>query len=49
VWAAAAGGSRRDLALGLLEAVTYTGEGIYYFLDQFLWWVGVGVVQGAGC
>jgi hypothetical protein len=37
VWAAARSGSRQDFVLGVLEAVTYTGEGIYYFLDQFLW------------
>jgi hypothetical protein len=38
LWTAAGGGSRTEVALGVLEVVTFVGEGVYYFLDQFLWW-----------
>lgn len=47
VWAAARGGSRRDFLLGVLEAVTCTGEGVYYFLDQFLWLMKAGFISKA--
>jgi hypothetical protein len=28
---------RADAMLAALEAVTYVGEGVYYFIDQFIW------------
>jgi hypothetical protein len=34
-----ASGSNLDAALALLEGVTFVGEGVYYFLDQFIWCV----------
>lgn len=30
-------GGRTDALLGFLEVVTVTGEGVYYFIDQFIW------------
>ncbi|KAI8476804.1 MAG: peroxisomal biogenesis factor 11 [Monoraphidium minutum] len=36
---------RRDALLGALEAVTYAGEGVYYFLDQFIWLMKAGVIS----
>ncbi|GBF91823.1 hypothetical protein Rsub_04928 [Raphidocelis subcapitata] len=47
LWAAAAGGSRADVVLGALEVVTYAGEGVYYFLDQFIWLMKAGVISKA--
>jgi hypothetical protein len=43
-------GTPREQVLAALALVNAVGEGTYYFLDQFLWWVGgwggAGVEQG---
>jgi len=37
LWRGRPAASRTEALLSALEAVTYTGEGIYYFIDQFIW------------